>query len=574
MTCNHPITLNSLCALCGQDLSSFQKTALNKSQYHSILHSTPTLKLSPASFQSFYDQKRQNLLKQKRLILLVDLDQTVVSTVVERRVYNEMNSPNEQIMRKISGEDELEIENIKDSEKVENNEQNKCVVNNEGTQQSQNLKANKESAENIKERTENFKNTKESTDSIKDDIEESKKVKKAKNLIENACETVKRLKTLENNIPGEIPAQNNLENISDNQNNSITYKIDNTLYTTYIRPDLQNFLKSVSTLYELHIYTAGAKIYVEKLYEGIDWMQGYFGERVVTRCTDDSKSDLNSKDNSNPDLDDLNNSDDVKDENKPNPDPTNTYRKSLTRLFGTNTDIVVIIDDRADVWQYIDNLMLVRPYFGGSDRELENVTERLKEIHSEYFYNIKNNDLDSKNDNSDSYKDLDKDIERLDKIINSSKAILELDNIINQNNPIKTDDKKDVSKIMRNKNKEILAGMTFYSHTDRYLINLIEMHGGTVLDMRYNEYNLTCSKSDSLKSTNNPNVNNFNNSNINNSNIHNSIDSVNTIEDSIVNNSEIKNLNDPSVVKDLLERIWSRRPALDDWITEIEEEMK
>ena len=93
------------------------------------------------------------------------------------------------------------------------------------------------------------------------------------------------------------------------------------------RPGLQEFLKTVSQLYELHIYTMGTRQYAKKVSELIDKDGKYFADRILSR--DESGS---------------------------------LTAKSLARLFPVDTKMVVIIDDRADVWDWSYNLVKVRAF--------------------------------------------------------------------------------------------------------------------------------------------------------------------------------------------------------------------
>ena len=93
------------------------------------------------------------------------------------------------------------------------------------------------------------------------------------------------------------------------------------------RPGLQDFLKSVSEVYELHIYTMGTRQYAKKVTEIIDKQGEFFKDRILSR--DESGS---------------------------------MTAKNLSRLFPVDTKMVVIIDDRGDVWDYSPNLIRVKAF--------------------------------------------------------------------------------------------------------------------------------------------------------------------------------------------------------------------
>ncbi|KAK5993080.1 RNA polymerase II subunit A C-terminal domain phosphatase [Cladobotryum mycophilum] len=95
-----------------------------------------------------------------------------------------------------------------------------------------------------------------------------------------------------------------------------------------LRPGLKEFLEVVSTMYELHVYTMGTRAYALNIAQIVDPDKKLFGNRVISR-----------------------------DENG------SITAKSLQRLFPVSTDMVVIIDDRADVWPMNrPNLIKVIPY--------------------------------------------------------------------------------------------------------------------------------------------------------------------------------------------------------------------
>jgi len=99
-------------------------------------------------------------------------------------------------------------------------------------------------------------------------------------------------------------------------------------YYIKLRPGLKEFLDNVSTLYELHIYTMGTRSYAEHISKIIDPdPRRIFGNRILSRSENGSFT-----------------------------------VKSLQRLFPVDTKMVVIIDDRGDVWNWVPNLIKVTPY--------------------------------------------------------------------------------------------------------------------------------------------------------------------------------------------------------------------
>lgn len=100
-------------------------------------------------------------------------------------------------------------------------------------------------------------------------------------------------------------------------------------HTYYIkpRPGLQAFLRAAHECYEMHIYTAARRNYAREVARLVDPDGTYFADRILSR--DESGS---------------------------------ATFKNLKRLFPVDTNMVVIIDDRGDVWQWSENLIRVRPF--------------------------------------------------------------------------------------------------------------------------------------------------------------------------------------------------------------------
>jgi RNA polymerase II subunit A-like phosphatase len=100
-----------------------------------------------------------------------------------------------------------------------------------------------------------------------------------------------------------------------------------TCYYIKPRPGLPEFLEEVSKKYEMHIYTMATRAYAQEVAKIIDPKGVYFGDRIMSRDESGSMS-----------------------------------HKFLNRIFPIDTKLVVIIDDRADVWSWSPNLVKVNPY--------------------------------------------------------------------------------------------------------------------------------------------------------------------------------------------------------------------
>lgn len=101
-----------------------------------------------------------------------------------------------------------------------------------------------------------------------------------------------------------------------------------TWYYIKMRPGLKDFLSHMAQLYELHVYTMGTRAYALSVAAIVDPERKLFGDRIISR-----------------------------NENG------NVLAKTLQRLFPMDTKMVVIIDDRADVWpKNKANLIKVVPF--------------------------------------------------------------------------------------------------------------------------------------------------------------------------------------------------------------------
>ncbi|KAI4722398.1 hypothetical protein E4T48_01271 [Aureobasidium sp. EXF-10727] len=98
-------------------------------------------------------------------------------------------------------------------------------------------------------------------------------------------------------------------------------------YYIKLRPGLEDFLSTISKYYELHIYTMGTRTYAQNIAKIVDPDRKIFADRILSR--DESGS---------------------------------LTVKNLKRLFPVDTKMVVIIDDRGDVWHWCHNLVKVTPY--------------------------------------------------------------------------------------------------------------------------------------------------------------------------------------------------------------------
>jgi RNA polymerase II subunit A-like phosphatase len=107
---------------------------------------------------------------------------------------------------------------------------------------------------------------------------------------------------------------------------SFTLPESPTEYHIKLRPGTREFLERVDKDYEMHIYTMGTRNYAHAIAAIIDPDQSYFKERILSR--DESGSFVT---------------------------------KSIQRLFPCDQSMVVVVDDRGDVWNWSPNLIKVFP---------------------------------------------------------------------------------------------------------------------------------------------------------------------------------------------------------------------
>ncbi|TRY67809.1 hypothetical protein TCAL_07221 [Tigriopus californicus] len=86
--CPHATLMKDMCADCGADLRLLEESepghAQNKSQAAvAMVHSIPELKVSSKEAESLGQEDEARLLKHRKLVLLVDLDQTLIHTTYE-----------------------------------------------------------------------------------------------------------------------------------------------------------------------------------------------------------------------------------------------------------------------------------------------------------------------------------------------------------------------------------------------------------------------------------------------------------------------------------------------------------
>ncbi|CAH8658288.1 unnamed protein product [Heterobilharzia americana] len=101
------------------------------------------------------------------------------------------------------------------------------------------------------------------------------------------------------------------------------------VYHTRLRPHLEKVLDRLSQYYQMHICTFGNRVYAHQLASMIDPKRRYFSQRILSR--DECFNPV-------------------------------TKSANLKALFPRGLNLVCIIDDRGEVWDWSSNLIHVKPY--------------------------------------------------------------------------------------------------------------------------------------------------------------------------------------------------------------------
>ncbi|KZT74927.1 hypothetical protein DAEQUDRAFT_720113 [Daedalea quercina L-15889] len=267
--CKHGVQLGGLCCLCGKDMTDYDYTGFSDTSRASIqmthLANGPLVSLEEA--QRIEQETAQHLLKSRKLSLIVDLDQTIVHATVDPTV----------------GE---------------------WIAEGEAWEARQAQKA--EAAAQHKEG--------DSDDTASDEDDE----------VNPNWEALKDVKKFL--LGPEALGQPSFRSPK-GKGKEKAAESEGCMYYIKPRPGWEDFLQTMATKYEMHVYTMGTRAYAEEVCAAIDPEGKIFGGRILSR--DESGS---------------------------------LTQKSLQRLFPSDQSMVVIIDDRADVWEWSPNLVKVIPY--------------------------------------------------------------------------------------------------------------------------------------------------------------------------------------------------------------------
>ncbi len=107
-----------------------------------------------------------------------------------------------------------------------------------------------------------------------------------------------------------------------------------------LRPKVRQFLKNLSNMYELYIYTHGRRHYAEAIRMMLDPKGTLFADRVISRTDVSEGDEIENRDSSRVKL----------------------FHKTFKRVLPCDDSMIVALDDKWDVWQYLPNVVRVRPY--------------------------------------------------------------------------------------------------------------------------------------------------------------------------------------------------------------------
>ncbi|EPR79042.1 NLI interacting factor-like phosphatase [Spraguea lophii 42_110] len=500
MACSHPISMNNLCAVCGEEIN-------NNDNKVCALSASQEIYVNKTESKKLIRNNQKRLEKDKKLILVLDLDQTLIDTGVQENNFMVKNNNN----RSDSGKGDNNNNNRNDSGKGDNRSDNKNNDNKNTTiiDNNKNIITDKSINDKDKIKIEVAKRKMDDNAEIKriknnnginnsyDCIIDSKNIITTDNGNINTIDKniIDNKNTTTNNIiitPDNTNTANN-DNIitTDNNDNIITTDIkDNLSNTTYIntvvdsdcysfnfiisnyifyvrlRPHLLSFLEDLSKYYVFYIYSMGTREYVNKIVEIIDPKGIYFKDRIITRDENHGK-----------------------------------LVKNMKRVMYGSKSNSIILDDREDVWAEDKNVMLIRPYkyFNNNGRNIDG--------------SITNNGNTNNIANADTNNITNDNLTTTDSITNDS--LTNTDPITNNNltttNPITNTNieldrdnellkikykllwihkkhyssKSSIYKIYRKMRRELFKNLCFRNNSGIYMKRIIERYGGKVV---YEDY--------------------------------------------------------------------------------------
>ncbi|KAG8885349.1 Carboxy-terminal domain (CTD) phosphatase [Tulasnella sp. 331] len=287
--CSHPMQISGMCAVCGKDTTVSDYMSIVDESRASIrmTHDAAGPTVSQAEAQRIENETARVLLKNQKLILIVDLDQTIVHATVDPTIGDWIAEGEAWEKRKT----ERTTKRSSLSKSTQSNQTNGVEAADDATM---------------------------SSDGDSDEEGGKKEGGDEANPNWEFLKDVVRFKL----APDMSPASR--RKVAPAEQAAMEGGCD---YFIKMRPGLASFLDRLKDKYEMHVYTMGTRSYALKVCKAIDPTGAIFNERILTR---DESGSMTSK--------------------------------SIERLFPYNSSMVVVIDDRADVWHNSPNLVKVVPY--------------------------------------------------------------------------------------------------------------------------------------------------------------------------------------------------------------------
>ncbi|KAJ2502862.1 CTD phosphatase Fcp1 [Coemansia sp. RSA 1972] len=230
VACGHGAVFNGLCGLCGKDVSGIDTSGVPDAQANiDMFHEATGLKVSSEMAAVIGEDTKKSLWKQKKLSLIIDLDQTIIHATETSNPEFEAwlidNYPGPEV-------------NGKDASKADTGE----------------------SKADTGEPKPDIDESKVDNDESKPDTTESKSDTDSTNGEETNAER---------QLPSDI----------------CTFYLPRVTSKFFVklRPGLREFLHTISQYYEMHIYTMGTRPYADAVAAAIDPDRQYFNHRILSR---------------------------------------------------------------------------------------------------------------------------------------------------------------------------------------------------------------------------------------------------------------------------------------------------
>lgn len=322
MRCDHSLRLGSLCAICGLEVTE------NESEMFCLVHNNDNLKTTKKEADQASQKRKKQLDKDKKLVLIIDLDQTILHATVNPLVED-----------LIASKQLEEINLTKNARSSKKEEETNKAGNVDYIRNSNEINEDVNCAVNIADGSRKLPNDDSSCSNVIKEIEQSAiDYKRKGDNITFDCNdpTNKQNNVLKDYSCNEISKKRKICGDEGSKNVIYSFYIQKTKFYVKFRPFLDEFLEYCAKHFEMHVYTMGNRDYGQKIVEIIDPNGKYFDNRIITR--DENLSSL---------------------------------EKSLNR-FTTEHRNIIVLDDRGDVWRFCKNLINIKPYFFFREGDINN----------------------------------------------------------------------------------------------------------------------------------------------------------------------------------------------------------